>query len=691
MDSSVTTATGPSPCTEVVVMSDVSTGGLRLNQRAPGAFVGRVRELAELRAGLAQTLDGRGRLYLLSGDPGVGKTRVAGELAAMAAQAGARTLWGRCWEGSGAPAYWPWIQLARTLVRGGDPAAVPTEVARLVEISGPAAVAETAPAPATETARFRLFDSMCGFLADAAADRPLVLLLDDLHWADRPSLLMLQFLARGLADAPVLIGGTYREAEVRDDEERREVIGSILRLARHLPVRGLDVAEAAELIRGHGATASERIIDRLHETTGGNPFFLDEIVRLLVVENRFADVEQGRIPLPHGVREVVRERLRRLDPATIEVLQVAATLGSQFQLAVMEQVLDLSREQLVEALGRAAVHGVLADTPMTPGGYGFVHGPVRQTLYEDIPVAARLQLHLRVGRALERYYGCGIDAHLAELAHHFVRAAPLAPVDAFRHAVRAGRQAVAVLAWEEAAGHFERALSVADLAEVDPRQRCEVLVEVGEAAVQIGARQRARRHLAAARLLARTIAEPELLARVELAVRVGVTAEMVRLAEEASSASMAGEAHTAAIVPGRRPRPAPRGRNRPAAAAHRPAARGPRRPADPSGAGPLGRGPADGRLPAGGCGRRPHDGARVGRTRTHLAGPGAGALGLSVVASDPSGSQLAAALGGFLLASAGLRRAGVAGLGLTTAAVVLRQRDIVACSGVIAPRDRQPL
>ena len=499
MDSSVTTATGPSPCTEVVVMSDVSTGGLRLNhaegvavesgligrerqaptrqgdsrltsepltqmftsvldprsrqgpsvvqQRAAGAFVGRVRELAELRAGLAQTLDGRGRLYLLSGDPGVGKTRVAGELAAMAAQAGARTLWGRCWEGSGAPAYWPWIQLARTLVRVGDPAAVPTEVARLVEISGPVAVAETAPAPATETARFRLFDSMCGFLADAAADRPLVLLLDDLHWADRPSLLMLQFLARGLADAPVLIAGTYREAEVRGDEERREVVGSILRLARHLPVRGLDVAEAAELIRGHGVAASERIIDRLHETTGGNPFFLDEVVRLLVVENRFADVEQGRVPLPHGVREVVRERLRRLDPATVEVLQVAATLGSQFQLAVMEQVLDLSREQLVEALGRAAVHGVLADTPMTPGGYSFAHGPVLETLYEDIPAAARLQLHLRVGRGLERCYGCGIDAHLAELAHHFVRAAPLAPVDAFRYAVRAGRQAVAVLAW----------------------------------------------------------------------------------------------------------------------------------------------------------------------------------------------------------------------------------------------------
>ncbi len=392
MDSSVTTATGPNPCTEVVVMSDVSAGGLCLKQRVAGAFVGRVRELAELRAGLAQTLDGRGRLYLLSGDPGVGKTRVAGELAAMAAQAGARTLWGRCWEGSGAPAYWPWIQLARTLVRVGDPAAVPTEVARLVEISGPAAVAETAPAPATETARFRLFDSMCGFLADAAADRPLVLLLDDLHWADRPSLLMLQFLARGLADAPVLIAGTYREAEVRGDEERREVIGSILRLARHLPVRGLDVAEAAELIRGHRATASERIIDRLHETTGGNPFFLDEIVRLLVVENRFADVEQGRVPLPHGVREVVRERLRRLDPATVEVLQVAATLGSQFQLAVMEQVLDLSREQLVEALGRAAVHGVLADTPMTPGGYSFAHGPVQQTLYEDISAAAWLQL-----------------------------------------------------------------------------------------------------------------------------------------------------------------------------------------------------------------------------------------------------------------------------------------------------------
>jgi DNA-binding SARP family transcriptional activator len=287
-----------------------------------GAFVGREPEFAELVAGLNDAFAGRGRLFLLVGAPGIGTSRHADELIARARARGARVVVGRCWEAGGAPAYWPWVQSLQAHVRETQP-----DVLRAQLGAGAADLAQLLPelrelfpglgeppAVEPESARFRLFEAATAFLTEASRTRPLVLVLDDLHAADEPSLLLLRFLARQLGDIRVLVIGAYRDV---DPTPRNPLTAAVAELARErvtstLALSGLDqddVGRFVELVSGE--EPSDELVAAIHEDTEGNPLFVGEIVRLLATEGTL-ERATGKPPIPQSVRDVIARRLEHL-------------------------------------------------------------------------------------------------------------------------------------------------------------------------------------------------------------------------------------------------------------------------------------------------------------------------------------------------------------------------------------------
>jgi DNA-binding CsgD family transcriptional regulator len=513
-------------------------------------FVGRGTELAAFTADLDAAVGGRGGVVLLAGEPGIGKTRLAEEVAAAAAARGAVVLWGRCWEGEGAPAFWPWIQAVRAYVEGSDPTALRREMG-----AGAADIAQLVPAvrerlpdlPAPppvepEAARFLLFDSLAGFFRAAAAQRPLLLVLDDLHWADSPSLAALRFVGQDLDRTGLLVLGTYRHVEVDRGHSLLATIADLTRGRHHRRVllRGLDEGDVASFIAlVGGVEPSPGLAAAVHRETDGNPFFVSEVVRLLAGEGRLGHAEAGSPALaasiPEGVRAVVAERLGRLSDPCHGVLEAAAVLGRDFEVRDLQPTSGLSGDRLLELLEEAEAARVVTEVPGGLGRWRFAHALVREVLYEGLPAARRVRLHGRAGEALEDRHTADPGPHLAELAHHFIAAAPGGEVArAVRAATLAGRRAMDLLAWEEAADLFERALAALDLAErPDQRERCELLLAIGEARLAASDVPAARAAYQRAGELARRIGAPEEVARASLGLGLEFTAGIVDQAEVA--------------------------------------------------------------------------------------------------------------------------------------------------------------
>lgn len=514
-------------------------------------FVGRERELDELRGGLDDVLRGRGRLCLLTGDAGIGKSRLAEEIAALASERGARVLWGRCWHGSGATAYWPWIQILRTYVRGCSDDQLTTlagpgaaHLGRLVpEIGERLDVDPAAGSRDPELARLELFEAVSAFLRAAA---PLVLVLDDLHWADRSSLLLLSYLARDVADADMFVIGAYRDIEAGTDPDTRRLLAEAARHGAAVPLRGLDEADVAAFVeRSFGVVLDRRSAEGIHTLTGGNPFFVSEVVRLLAAEGRLEDMPPTGPAVPAGVKETVRRRLELCAPATRDVLEVAATIGSSFSLAVLEGAAAADRPAILVALDEAISLRILSGGALD--SYVFAHALIRETIYEDLSPGERAQLHGRVGEAIERLSTTG--RRLPEIAHHFVKAA-LGGLDvpAITYSVRAGRRAVGLLAYEEAAKHFERALGIAEITG-DSGEQCRIMVDYGDALWRAGD-PRTRKVFAQAAEGARATGSAGLLAEAALGFGQGlgglgfsyrVDRGLIRLLEDALEAIGPGE------------------------------------------------------------------------------------------------------------------------------------------------------
>ena len=502
-----------------------------LESLAGGVFVGRDAELGEMRGLLEDALAGQGRLLLLSGDPGIGKTRAAEQLSTYAGVRGARVYWGRCQESEGQPPYWPWAEALRSYVREADPVGLRWElggraadVARIVpelaERLGD--VGELAEAE-SEQERFRLFDSFVTFIAGVSRARPMVLVLDDLHWADEPSLLLLRFVARRLADTGLLVIGTYRDVELGRHHPLADTLGELSAIdgVRRIGLRGLDpegIADYIELTAGVDRPPAD-LAAAIHDQTAGNPFFIGEVVRLMAAEGHLGETEARRqVQIPHGVREVVGRRLDRLSERANEVLRIAAVCGREFYLQVLSQVCELEPADVEPALAEA-VGDRLVDAPAEVGGrYSFSHALVRETLQAEIPAARRLALQREIGEALERVYADDLEHHLAELAHHFLEAAPLGEVErAVDYATRAARQARHRLAYEDAAALYARAIEALELGPEPARgRRLELLLELGEAQTKAARSSDARATFERAAALARELGSAESLAQAAL-------------------------------------------------------------------------------------------------------------------------------------------------------------------------------
>lgn len=445
-----------------------------------GVFVGRGRELAELEEGLQSALRGHGRVFLVCGDAGIGKTYLAEALATQAVDQGAAVVWARSWEDPGPPPYWPWLQVVRSCLR--ESGGVPTDLLDhfLPELSDDARRTEG-------KVRFLLFDAISTFLRSQARKQPLVLLFDDLQWADLPSLRLLDSFARVVGDEPMLVLGMYREIEGGLVPELANELATIARHGPTLPLRGLSEAELGTLVHSsHGLEPPPEVLSALWSLTEGNPFFADEIVRLFLAETRSGSGGADFV-VPQSVREVIRRRLEPLDDRTRDLLRLASVIGREFDLPVLERAAGATAEDVLSALAQTDRYGVLRQTGLRR--YEFSHALIRDALYEESSPEVRAGIHLRVAEAVEELHGDDVDEHLVELAHHLYCARELAETTkVLDYLTRAGRRAEARSAYGQAAEHYDRALEVMQL---DPdRHQAEVtdlLLTLGQVRRRAGA------------------------------------------------------------------------------------------------------------------------------------------------------------------------------------------------------------
>ena len=509
---------------------------MRVDRSSDGSlarlFVGRERELAELTAGLGDARSGHGRLFLLTGEPGIGKTRLADEFSRQATEAGALVLWGRCWEGGGAPAYLPWLQILRAYLRRLDPGVLASQMGsaaphlaailpelreRLPHISSPKLEGDDA--------RFAVFDAVSEFLLALGRDAPLVITIDDLHAADPESLRLLQYFSRGLRGARVLAIGSYRDVEARLKPPVEVALQDLAREATRLPLRGLSESEVGRFLeRLAGAAPSEELLEAVHRHTEGNPLFVDEVVRLLAAEGRLEDPSSARaLRIPDAVRATISRRLAHLSDEALHVLSVASVIGRDFDVPLLAPVSAVEPDSVARLLGEAARAGIVGEAAPF-GRASFAHALFRETLYAAIPAPGRAALHGRVAEALERVRDRDLEAHLDELAYHS-RAALPATGDARRavdYSARAGARAMALLAYEEAAEHYRHAIE-ASSGDLDDVRKCELLLSLGEAQWRAGYLPKARETFLGAADLARRMGSAHRLACAALGYGSGHT------------------------------------------------------------------------------------------------------------------------------------------------------------------------
>jgi class 3 adenylate cyclase len=503
-------------------------------------FAGREVEMAALGKAWSAAEDGETGVVLLAGEPGIGKSRLAAELGSVAQADGGVVLFGRCDDELGVP-YQPFVEALGHVVEhwpDADLRAVlgphPGELGRLVP--GIFERLPDLPEPLDsdpETARYRLFEAVGGWLAALAERAPVLVVLDDLHWATRPTLLLLKHLARADAGSRLLVLGTYRDTDLDRVAPLAEVLADLRRLPGvvRVPVGGLGVEEVVavmERVAGHELDQDGwALATAIHGESEGNPFFVGEILRHLREEGALVVGDDGRwraagavdgLGIPESVREVVGRRLDRLPDEADEVLSVASVVGREFELAVLVAVLERPEGALLDLLEDAVDARLVDETGV--GRFRFAHALVRSTLYDEQRVTRRARLHGRVGEAIEQVHQDDLDAHLGELAHHFERAsAGGTPAKALEYARRAGDEALRQLAHDEAVARFDDALEMLD--ETTPAvDRCDVLLGLGRAQRAVGD-PAGRQTLLAAGHLARDLGDGPRLAAVALALHRG--------------------------------------------------------------------------------------------------------------------------------------------------------------------------
>ena len=443
-----------------------------LDRLARGVFVGRERELDRLRKAFDEAFAGHGSMVMLVGEPGIGKTRAAQELETYARMRGAQVLWGRAHESSGAPAYWPWTQVGNNYASSNDlTLLIPDmqnkgpELVRLFPwLREGLNVAEPEQLADPEAAQFRFFDAYATFVRAMSNRAPLLIALDDLHWADKPSLLLLEYVARELARIRVLIVCTYRDTDLSRTHPLSEALAVLNREAgfQRVVLRGLSRDEVAGYINAvANLTPKPELLDRIFEETEGNPFFLSEVVNLLTQEGKLTE-SVSDIAVPDGVREALGRRLDRISEEANELLQVAAVVGREFAYDTLTLLGERDEDALLRLIEEALEARVIEEMDQ-PGRYRFTHALMQETLLDELSTTRRVRIHGQVGEALEKRWGTRADERATRLAVHFVEAAMVSPRHAARavhYAKLAGQQAEAQFAWDVAARHYESCLAL---------------------------------------------------------------------------------------------------------------------------------------------------------------------------------------------------------------------------------------
>lgn len=457
-------------------------GGGPVNE-APSAtsssvLVGRDAELAALRGGLEEALQGRAGLFLVTGEAGMGKTRLVDEVMSLGRSRGIRVVSGRCWEAVDAPPYWPWMQVLRQLcaelsdtgLRGSAVSA--GELVRLVPQVAEGLGVPTPPQAVSPHDRFALFDSVASLIRSAAEARPTMLVLEDIHAADESSLLLLQFLALQDRNARLIVVATYDDLAGRGKPDHAQLVSEIAREGRQLSLRGLDLDAVRRLYeRASGNKPSDAMAQAIRDASEGNPFFIEETIRMFTAKGDIhrPDFSIG-FRVPEGARGIIRRRLEGVGEEVVELLSVASVIGREFDATLLQKVVDIEMDALLEILAQAVGAQVISETSAL-GRYAFTHILIRETLYEDLTAAKRMRLHRTVAETLEKSYAAQLELRLPELAHHWFKSAQAGDADkTMRYARQAAERAMSQKAYEEAVRLYQRALKVSEVAGADDAQ-----------------------------------------------------------------------------------------------------------------------------------------------------------------------------------------------------------------------------
>ena len=519
-------------CAEVVALEAgtqrATGGGARASGGAGDFFVGRDDALAQLRTAWTQTASGSGALALVTGAPGIGKTRLVEVFAAEAEGKGALVLVGRARDGEGMPAFWLWTQVLRNLAaqaRGDESHAIATASTALADLvpdldAAPQERGNRVPL-APEQSRFRLFDGVARALVETSRRRPLVLVLEDLQWAGSGSLRLLEHLVfEGVREALLLV------ATVRDEpRERGHPLERILPILRQQPhcfeiaLRGFSRGEVARLLESRLARpAPPDLTSELFARTEGVPLLLREALRLLADRGdleRPDGVRRWAVSLPSHALDLIRRPLERLSAPCAELLAAASVIGREFPITVAAAVAGISRDEALDRVDEAQAAGVVETAPEAAATWRFSHALFQEAVYAGLPAGRRARLHARAADEIERRFASDLDRVIAELAHHHHEALAVGnPERAFACAERAAARARRVFAWEQAATHYAQAVDALDHTEpVDAARRLAALLDLGDVLRLAGERARRREVFADAMAAARVLGRPLELAR----------------------------------------------------------------------------------------------------------------------------------------------------------------------------------
>jgi DNA-binding CsgD family transcriptional regulator/tetratricopeptide (TPR) repeat protein len=485
-------------------------------------FVGRESELRQLGAAFeAAAGSGDGRLIMLVGEPGIGKTALCEQLTSFVSTRNGRRLVGHCYpEGSAGVPYQPFVEAFEAFARQRDAEALRAElgssageVARMVPALRSRLQVELSAPENPEDDRLRLLSGILDCLRNIGAAQPLLLVLEDLHDADRGTLDLLVYLARHLAGTPLLVVGTYRDVEVDRAHPLAAALAELRRGSQfdRVHLSELSVDEVQRLLASSSQQAVPRALaEQVHHRSGGNALFVHELLRFLLSEGlveqrggvlrRVGEETSLAGQMPEGLRDAVGKRLSRLSEGTNRVLSVASVIGREFQLDVLSLVFAGPEEELEAALEEASAAGIIEEHSAVGASimYRFGHAFFRQTLYDEIVAPRRIRLHQQVARALKEVYARRLEEHAAELAEHYAFSSETSDLSkAVDYAMLAAARAAEVFAYGEAARQLERALALQDLVDpTDQVRRCDLLLKLGEALHPAGEYERVIRHVA---------------------------------------------------------------------------------------------------------------------------------------------------------------------------------------------------